>query len=91
MLLLYVGSLPVRGMVRVNTLHNQGLGLSTPGWQHSETMAALASFGNVPIYTNDIPAVYFYTGRMAAFIPVRENPADGEYRGDYEEALDTDA
>jgi hypothetical protein len=86
-LLLLAGSISIRGVIRIRTLNHQGLGLSTPGWHHSETIAALASFVNVPVYTNDIPAIYFYTGQMAAFIPVRENPAEGEVRGDYEGSL----
>jgi hypothetical protein len=38
---------------------------------------------SVPLYTNDIPAIYFHADRMAHFIPVRQNPAEGDLREDY--------
>jgi hypothetical protein len=35
------------------------------------------------IYSNEIQALYFLTGRNAVFIPTRLNPATGEPRADY--------
>ncbi|MDF1499251.1 MAG: hypothetical protein P1P76_02135 [Anaerolineales bacterium] len=77
-----------RGIQTIEDLRERGLGLSTPGWHTSEAIAYLRSLPQVPIYTNDIPAVYFHADRMAHFIPVRVNPAEGSLREDYQNELE---
>lgn len=77
-----------RGMQTIVDLRERGLGLSTPRWHHSEAIEYLHSLPQVPIYTNDIPAVYFHAGRTAHFIPVQINPAEGGFRPDYQNELE---
>jgi hypothetical protein len=50
-------------------------------------MEYLRALPPVPIYTNDIPAIYFHADRMAHFIPVKLNPAEETTRQDYPEEL----
>lgn len=77
-----------RGTQTIENLRERGLGLSTPEWHNSEAITYLSSLPQVPIYTNDIPAVYFHADRMAHFIPVRVNPAEGSLREDYQNELE---
>jgi hypothetical protein len=76
-----------RGIQTVRELRTNGLGLSSPQWHSSETMAYLRSLPEVPIFTNDIPAVYFHSDRMAHFIPTQQNFAKGREREDYQKDL----
>lgn len=77
-----------RGVQEVRTIHREGLGLATRQWATSPTLRHIRGLPTVPIFTNDIPAIYFYTQRNAAFIPIRINPADARPRQDYIEQLE---
>ena len=71
------------------SLCQDGLGLTTKAWITSPTMSYIRTLPDVPIYTNDIPAVHFYTNRKSSYIPVQINAATGEVRADYLEQLET--
>jgi hypothetical protein len=78
-----------RGIQTIRSQREFGLGLSTPHWHKSQALEYLRSLPPVPIYTNDIPAIYFHADRMAHFIPVKLNPAEGTMRQDYPGELQT--
>lgn len=82
-LVVFLGVFVFRGIQTIRAQREFGLGLSTPQWHASEAMEYLRTLPSVPIYTNDIPAIYFHAGRMAHFIPVKQNPAEGTIRNDY--------
>jgi hypothetical protein len=82
-LVVFLGVFLFRGIQTIRTQRELGLGLSTPQWHASKAMEYLRKLPSVPIYTNDIPAIYFHTGHMAHFIPVKQNPAEGTIRQDY--------
>ncbi|MEX0787831.1 MAG: hypothetical protein WD906_07830 [Anaerolineales bacterium] len=83
MLGLGLASYAIQSFDRVTELSRDGQGYSAARWRVSQTAAFVRGAGDVPIYTNDLAAVYFLTGRTASFIPVPYNPATGEGRADY--------
>jgi hypothetical protein len=74
-----------RGLV--HTLPSDSRGFASNSWRTSETIAYVRGLPQAPIYSNEIQAIYFLTGRMATFIPTPLNPATGEPRADYPVAL----
>jgi len=70
-------------------LRSDGQGYASLAWQNSPTMTYVTALPPVPIYTNDIVAVYFLGGRVASFIPTDYNPATDTLRTDYPEWLAT--
>jgi hypothetical protein len=62
-------------------------GFASEAWRESETIAYVRALPQTLIYSNEIQALYFLTGRNAVFIPTRLNPATGEPRQDFEVSL----
>jgi hypothetical protein len=73
------------GLLKV--LPEDSRGFASNAWRTSETMAYVRGLPQVPIYSNEIQAIYFLAGRTATFIPTPLNPATGQPRSDYPEAL----
>ena len=69
------------------TLPSDSRGFASNAWQTSETAAYVRGLPQLPIYSNEIQALYFLAGKNAAFVPTSSNPATGERRGDYEVSL----
>ena len=76
-----------RGYQEFSTLHAEGLGLASRTWSLSPTIQLVRGLPPVPIYTNDLPALYFLAGRNASYIPSAINPALDAPRSDYREQL----
>lgn len=76
-----------RGLIL--TLPNDSPGFASERWRESETLAAVASFPPVTLFSNEIQAIYFRADRMAVFVPTPYNPATGLGRRDYEDTLET--
>jgi hypothetical protein len=74
-----------RGLLR--TLPADSRGFASEAWRASETIAYVRALPPTLLYSNEIQALYFLTGRNAVFIPTRLNPATGEPREDYELSL----
>jgi hypothetical protein len=74
-----------RGLLLV--LPADSRGFASNSWQNSETIQYVRRLPPVPIYSNEIQALYFLAGRNATFIPTPLNPATGELRPDYEASL----
>jgi hypothetical protein len=71
----------------LEVLPDDSRGFASNSWRTSETIAYVRGLPQAPIYSNEIQAIYFLTGRMATFIPTPLNPATGDPRTDYPEAL----
>jgi hypothetical protein len=71
----------------LEVLPEDSRGFASNAWRTSETLAYVRGLPQTPIYSNEIQAIYFLTGRMATFIPTPLNPASGEPRTDYPLAL----
>ena len=48
-------------------------------YRNSPTIEYVRQFPDVPIYSNDLPALYFWADKMAIYIPSRINPSTLEY------------
>jgi hypothetical protein len=71
----------------LEVLPDDSRGFAGNSWRTSETIAYVRGLPQAPIYSNEIQAIYFLTGRMVTFIPTPLNPATGDPRTDYPEAL----
>jgi hypothetical protein len=72
---------------QVLELSQDGQGYASRAWRASPTMDWVRRAPVVPIYTNDLAAIFFLTRRTAGFIPVAYNPATGQARADYPDWL----
>jgi len=73
------------GLIRV--LPEDAKGFASNAWRQSETIAAVRDLPPLPLYSNEIQALYFLTGRTAIFVPTPINPATGQPRDDYATSL----
>jgi hypothetical protein len=73
----------------VRRLEQDGQGYSSSAWRSSPTIGFIRQLDDVPIFTNDLPAVYFLTGRISSYIPTDYNPAAAQVRADYRDWLGT--
>jgi hypothetical protein len=73
------------GLIRV--LPEDAKGFASNAWRQSETIAAVRDLPPLPLYSNEIQALYFLTGRTAIFVPTLINPATGQPRDDYATSL----
>ena len=71
----------------VESARVNGLGLSAREWILSPTLAFVRAQTDRPLYSNNLPALYFHTGRNAAFLPSSWNAASVESRSDFAGAL----
>lgn len=86
--LLLVVAKAVPGWEQVDRLSEEGLGFNNDRWRASQTMAYVRNeVPDVPIYTNNVPALYFLADRMASFTPAKLNPASGEPIEEYPHRL----
>ncbi len=64
-------------------------GLNVPGWQESRVLTAVRGLaGEVLLYTDDPPALYYYTGQTAYLVPVRYDALSRRERDDYQRSLE---
>ncbi len=77
-----------RGWKQAKALAEEGLGFNSDSWRASQTMEYMRNeIPDVPIFTNNVPALYFLANRHASFIPTRVDPASGEAREEYDHRL----
>lgn len=64
-------------------------GYASSIYRNSKTIAFVRELPEVPIFTNDLPALYFWANRIGVFIPNEFNPSSKEAidPGDYEQLL----
>jgi hypothetical protein len=77
-----------RGQGLVRGLARNGQGFASRAWQESETIEFIRELPDIPLYSNEIQAIYFLSGRIASFIPVPQEPSTGGERADYIDRLD---
>jgi 4-amino-4-deoxy-L-arabinose transferase-like glycosyltransferase len=68
-------------------LLKDGQGYTSAAWESSETIRGLRERNPGLVYTNDIGAVYYFTGKYAYEIPHRYEPITGRQREDYGEEV----
>jgi hypothetical protein len=77
-----------RGGQTVGSMRRDGLGLSSAAWKSSPTLAYVRTLDSRPLYTNNLPALYFLAGRNSSFVPVSWNPAASRPREDFAASLE---
>jgi hypothetical protein len=75
------------GTSALKTLSTEGMGFNSPVWRSAHAIDAIAELPDRPIYTNNVPALYFLSRRQASFIPARYDPAGDRLRSDYSSQL----
>ena len=78
----------IRGASTATRLHSDGQGYAGRQWQASEIVQWVRGLSpQVPIYTNELNALYLLTGRQAFQAPIRWDPVRAAPREDYEQQL----
>jgi hypothetical protein len=72
----------------VDDARQKGQGMSAREWTTSATIAYVRSLQDRPLYTNNLPALYFLAGKEATFIPSSWNAASAQSRADFPAALE---
>jgi hypothetical protein len=76
------------GYLKVQSLKADGQGYAARGWAGSALIEAVRELpSQVPIYTNELDAIYLLTGRAAFQVPIRWDPMLDAPRRDYPEQL----
>jgi hypothetical protein len=75
------------GVSALSSLRNEGQGFNSHLWRASPTIEFVKSLPDAPIYTNDIPALYFLAGRLASIVPVETLGTTGAPREDFKDQL----
>jgi hypothetical protein len=75
------------GVHTVQMLREEGQGFNSIAWRSSPTIEHIKSLQDIPLYTNDIPAIYFLAGRQASIAPVQTTGFTGLPREDYDDEL----
>lgn len=70
----------------IERMLQDGLGYMSSEWQASDTIAALREMDPELIYTDNVGAVYFFTGQYAYSVPLKYDPAAGRVRSEFEQS-----
>jgi hypothetical protein len=70
-------------------LRGDGQGYAGRQWRESRLLTAVCRLPDVPIYSNDLPAIYFRCGRMALALPSAVNLASGLPNPDFQAEVDS--
>ena len=81
--LAFLGVQVAAGLGEFQTLRSEGRGYNSGIWRKSRSLEYVRGLPEVPIFTNDLGAVYLVTDRYAAFIPTKFNPSTRQPRTDY--------
>ncbi len=80
---LFVGFQSYREFHLLKDLNRDGQGYASSTWRESETLRYICGKQDVPIYSNDLPAIYFHCHRFAKSIPYPVNLASQEANDEY--------
>ena len=72
----------------VPRLDREGQGYTSSWWQNSKTIRSLINLDPSVIYTDNIGAVYFFTGKYGFNIPLKYDSVTGAVRSDYRESYE---
>ncbi len=81
--LAFLGVQVAAGLREFESLRSEGRGYNSGIWRNSRSLEYVRGLPEVPIFTNDLGAVYLLTDRYAAFIPTKFNPSTRQPRTDY--------
>ena len=81
--MLVVGFQSYRAYHLLMDLNRDGQGYASIHWRESETLRYICDMPSVPIYSNDLPAIYFHCHRFARSIPYPVNLASQEVNDEY--------
>ena len=87
-IVLLMGRYLVMGSFMLRSFPRDAGGFASNGWRTSETISYVRTLPSVPIYSNEIQAIYFLAGRAAIYVPTPYNPATEEPRSDYGASLE---
>ena len=73
--LVFIGFQTYRSINLGIGLRTNGQGYSEANWRDSEALSYVCQLPDEPIYSNDLPAIYFHCNRLAKPIPYPTNPA----------------
>ncbi|OGO20092.1 MAG: hypothetical protein A2Z14_04705 [Chloroflexi bacterium RBG_16_48_8] len=84
-----LGSQVLRTIDLARELREEPRGYASGIYRNSPTVEYVRQLPDVPVYTNDIPALYFWADRMSIYIPSRINPSTQKNNSleDYQQAL----
>ena len=77
----------LRSLLIVESLVRDGHGYASERWRTSPTLTYARGLPGVPIFTNNLPAVYFVAGRTAYVIPAPTNLSNLEANPNYAREL----
>jgi hypothetical protein len=77
----------LRSALVVESLALDGRGYASERWRTSPTLTYARTLPDVPIFTNNLPAMYFVAGRTAYAIPTPTNVSSLETNSDYAKQL----
>lgn len=83
-----LGFLAIRLLLAAVDLRTDGQGYAGRKWRESAVLAFVCSRPDIPIYSNDLPAIYFRCGRMARGLPYPVNLASGVANPSYASDLE---
>jgi hypothetical protein len=81
--LAFLGLQVVAGLREFQSLRSEGRGYNSGIWRNSQSLEYVRGLPEVPIFTNDLGAVYLLTDRYATYIPTKFNPSTRQPRTDY--------
>lgn len=70
-------------------LRMDGLGYASVTWRTSRTIDYVKDLPDVPIYSNDLPAIYLLAGRTVHSVPISTNPSSQSSNPDFMDELYT--
>ncbi|HMK07556.1 MAG TPA: hypothetical protein VK449_00845, partial [Anaerolineales bacterium] len=76
-----------RQVALVRSLREDGQGYAARAWRDSPTLEYACSLPDIPIYSNDLPAIYFSCGRIARTLPNARNAATGASNPAFDEEV----
>ena len=78
LLIAFLGMQGIRTAALVRALRADGQGYRSREWRESQVVRFVCELPSVPIYSNDVPALYFACARIPFPLPSRINAADLE-------------
>ncbi len=84
----FIGLSAFKGVRTAYSSQFEGKGFSNRGWRETEVIQWIKAMPDeIPIYTNELDALYLLTKRVAYQIPIKWDPVSATMREDYEHQL----
>lgn len=86
---IFLGMQVVRTTALAGALRADGQGYRSRAWRESQVVRFVCSLPEVPVFSNDVPALYFACGRISFPLPWKVNAASLEPNPNYEAEVRT--